>query len=68
MSLRIILALLFISESEVFAEKNRYKCTFKNWHRYMDRRPRCREKQGQKVCDCEDRGYLIDLVLNFQAF
>lgn len=31
-----------------------YRCSMRNWHRYMDRRPRCSTANNRKVCDCED--------------
>ena len=31
-----------------------YKCSMRNWHRHMDRSPRCRQSNGRKVCDCEE--------------
>ena len=34
--------------------RNSYKCSMRNWHRHMDRSPRCRQDNGRKVCDCEE--------------
>ena len=31
-----------------------YKCEMTNWHRYMDRRPRCSNEGDRRVCNCQE--------------